>query len=406
MSRGHILVAIGLLWLAGAALRLPILAVPPVLTTMQSDLAMSGTEVGILSGLPVIVFALVSLPGSLLIARIGAVPALVAGLLIGAVGTLLRGGVSTVLTLYAATAIMGAGIAIMQPALPAVVRQWLPDRVGFATAVFTNGLIVGEFVPILLMVPLVLPLTNGSWQWALATWALPLVVIAGLIAVLAPRPQGMAAPAGFQRPRWWPDWRSSLVWRLALILGSANSAYFSANAFIPAHLEGVGRAELIGPALSALNVGQLPASLLLLAVTERLLRGPWPLVAIGLANIVCVIGIVSTASAWTVVFATALGFFAAAILVLALALPPLLLPPEDVARTSAAMFAIGYTEAVLTAVAGGVLWDMLGSPAFAFVPIVLVLVPLILLPAGIDYGKRFAGPGENRRLRKGDPARP
>ena len=36
----------------------------------------------------------------------------------------------------------------MQPALPAVVRQWLPDRVGFATAVFTNGLIAGEIVPV------------------------------------------------------------------------------------------------------------------------------------------------------------------------------------------------------------------------------------------------------------------
>src|ERR1041384_1292695 len=90
MSSRHVLIAIALLWLAGNAMRLPILAVPPVLPQIQADLAMSGTQVGILSGLPVTLFALAALPGSLLIARIGAASALVAGLLIAALGTGLR----------------------------------------------------------------------------------------------------------------------------------------------------------------------------------------------------------------------------------------------------------------------------------------------------------------------------
>ena len=42
---------------------------------------------------------------------------------------------------------MSAGIAIMQPALPALVRQWLPERIGFGTALYTNGLLVGETLP-------------------------------------------------------------------------------------------------------------------------------------------------------------------------------------------------------------------------------------------------------------------
>ena len=162
MQSRHVFTAIALLWLAGNALRLSLLAMPPVLAQVQADLAMSGTQVGILNGLPVALFALAALPGSLLIARIGAVPALVAGLLIAAIGSALRGIVPGVLTLYAATTLMGAGIAVMQPAFPAVVRQWLPDRIGFATAVYTNGLIVGEIIPVALMMPLVLPLTGGD----------------------------------------------------------------------------------------------------------------------------------------------------------------------------------------------------------------------------------------------------
>lgn len=385
MSGRHIAIAVALLWLAGNALRLPILALPPVLANVQADLAMSGTQVGILSGLPVALFALAALPGSLLIARIGAVPALVAGTLIAALGSGLREFVPGVAMLYAATVVMGAGIAVMQPALPAVVRQWLPDRVGFATAVYTNGLIVGEIIPVAMMTPVVLPLVGGGWREGLAFWALPLVAIAILVIALAPRT--VPAPAGTVavRPHWWPDWSDGLVWRLGLLIGSVNSAYFGANAFLPAHLNSAGRADLIAAALTALNLGQLPASLLLLGLAGRLGRRAWPLVAAGLMCIACLIGIATTASLWTIAFAGALGFCAGATLVLCLALPPLLMPPADIARTSAAMFAMGYTEALVTSVIGGALWDLTGIVAFAFLPLALGLVPLLLLPRTIRF---------------------
>src|SRR4029453_9151631 len=73
-------VAAGLLWLAGVGLRLSILAVPPVILPIQADLHLSGTEVGLLSGLPMILFAIAALPGSLFIARWGPLPTLVIGL--------------------------------------------------------------------------------------------------------------------------------------------------------------------------------------------------------------------------------------------------------------------------------------------------------------------------------------
>src|SRR6185437_4909723 len=127
--------ALFLLWLAGNGLRLTILAVPPILALIIQDLKLSGTEVGILNGIPVLLFALVAVPGSLLIARVGAVPALIIGLLIAAAGSALRGLAYNTLVLYAATVVMAAGIAVMQPALPPTVRQWVPKKIGFATAV-------------------------------------------------------------------------------------------------------------------------------------------------------------------------------------------------------------------------------------------------------------------------------
>jgi len=270
------------------------------------------------------------------------------------------------------------------------VRQWLPDRIGFATAVYTNGLIVGEIVPVAAMTTLVMPHAAGDWRMALAFWALPLFLIVVMIVALAPR-QGAARAQVGRQAHWWPDWRNPLVWRFGLMIGGANSAYFGSNAFLPGYLTNAGRGDLVAAALTALNLGQLPASLILLVVARRFQGRSWPLIAAGLGSIASIAGIALTASVWTVVFAGVLGFCAAAVLVLALTLPPLLMPPAQIAPTSAAMFAMGYTEALTMSVAGGALWDLTGHVAAAFVPLALGLLPLVLLPATIQFTRR-AGP--------------
>ena len=119
-----------------------------------------------------------------------------------------------IFALYAATVVMSAGIAIMQPALPPLVRQWLPRHVGLGTALFTNGLLVGETLPVMVTIPFVLPLVDGSWRAALAIWALPLVLIALVTAVLAPAPKQSAGSA--------PRDTAQLVARLAQSSDLAN----------------------------------------------------------------------------------------------------------------------------------------------------------------------------------------
>jgi len=225
-------------------LRLTILAVPPVILLIQNDLQLSGTEVGILSGLPVILFGIGALPGSLLIARFGALATLAAGLLIAGVVSGLRGAVLNISVLYTATIVMSAGIAVMQPALSPLVRQWLPQRVTFGTAVYTNGLLVGETLAVMLTIPLVLPLAGGSWRWALAIWGIPLVVIAILAIALAPAAKEAPSSATVAGRNWWPDFSNKLIWQVGILFGSVNSVYFSGNAFLPGHLTAAGRPEM------------------------------------------------------------------------------------------------------------------------------------------------------------------
>jgi CP family cyanate transporter-like MFS transporter len=376
-----------LLWLAGNALRLTILAVPPVIPAIHQDLHLTATAVGILGGLPVLLFAAAALPGSLVIARLGPVRALVAGLVISAVGGALRGAVPAVWWLFAMTIVTGAGVAIMQPALPALVRRWAPQRIAFATAVFTNGLLVGETLPVLLMLPLVLPLV-GTWQWGLAAWSLPVLAIAVLV-TLTTRENGTAStPTPAKPARWWPDWRNGLIWRLGLIFGSVNAMYFALNTFLPDYLTSQGRGDLISATLSSLNFGQLPASVILLAVASRLERRAWPYVLFGVFSLASVVGIATSASLWTVAWAGLFGFSAAGVLVLALAVPPLVCAPEDVAPVTAAVLTVSYSLAMIVAVVSGAAWDLTQVPAMAFVPMGLCALILFALPATLPFAAK------------------
>src|SRR5690242_2803240 len=229
----HPWTCVGLLWLAGIGLRLTILAVPPVIPLIHADLHMSATDVGILTGLPSVLLAFAAVPGSLLIARFGPLATVVVGLLATAAGSALRGAAPNLVLLYAATIVTGFGVAVMQPAMPPLVRVWLPSRIGFGTAVYTNGLLVGEILPVALTLPVILPLVGGGWRLGFVAWAVPVVIIALAVGILAPSPADVRNGAAPSPKRWWPDWRSGLIWRLGLMLGSVNISYFATNAFLP-----------------------------------------------------------------------------------------------------------------------------------------------------------------------------
>jgi CP family cyanate transporter-like MFS transporter len=385
MPARSILPAAILLWLAGIALRITILAVPPVIPQLQSDLQMSGTEVGILSGLPTILIAVAALVGAFAISRFGALTTLVGGLIVTAAGTVLRGAAVNIALLFATTIIMSAGVAIAQPALPVIVRQWLPGRIGFGTATYTNGLVAGSIVPIALMLPLVMPLFDNSWRWALAIWALPVALVAGLLMLFAPP---AVAPEAFDQPGQQPKWSSldyNLLWRIGLIFGSNNSIFFGTNTFLPTYLASVGRPDLISEALTVYNVCQLPSSFLIMLVAHRVERRVWPFLAAGALALACVGAVISTASVWTVVAAGTLGLASGTTLALGLALPPLLSAPAEVGRVSAVMFMLSYTYAMLISVFGGLAWDLSGLAGAAFIVIAISILPLIILIPTIRF---------------------
>jgi MFS transporter, CP family, cyanate transporter len=302
------------------------------------------------------------------------------GLLLFAAGGAFRGLGPNIGVLFAMTFLMGIGIAIVQPSLPSLVALWLPQRVGVATAAFSNGFLIGEILPAALTVPWVLALTGGSWEWAAAFWSLP-VLVTGVLVYLGTGHEPRAA--GAPRPLWIPNWRDPSTWRLGITLGCASAIYFGLNAFIPDYLRSTHHPELITVSLTCLNLFQLPASFLVGGFAHLVLGRRWPFVATGLLTLAAMTAFVTLQGIGQAIAIGVVGYAAAQVFMLVLALPPLLSRADDVHRLTAGITTIQYATGFLAPVVAGALWDATGSNASVYGMVVVAGIVQTLVPLGL-----------------------
>ena len=380
-SRGRLLKLLSLLFLAGVAMRMTILAMPPVIPLVHEELHMSETQVGLLVGLPLALFAIAAIPGSLLIARIGTNLAVIIGMTIAAIASGGRAAAIDVPTLYAGAIATGFGVAIMQPGMPTLVREWLPGRIALGTIAYTAGMLIGSTASSALTIPYVLPLLGGSWRLDLVFWAIPALVIVPIFFLFGPRNDKLGQETAIGG-RWWPDFRNPLIWLLGFALGGNNSSFFSANAFLGDYLVSLGKPNLFGPALAWLNGLQMAAPFLLLLLANRFERRAWPFLLFGPMLLASFLSLILVPTNLAIVIAAAfVGFTTAMTFPVILALPALLSAPGDIARNSAGMFTVSYTCAIIIPTISGALWDVTGRPWTVFLPLCVCAIGLTVFGA-------------------------
>lgn len=353
-----------LLWLGGIDLRLTMLAVPPLIPQIHHALHLDEKGVGALVSLPVLLLATAAVPGSLLIAKLGVRGALITGLGLVAVFGATRGLGPSVPALFTSTFVMGLGVAVSQPAFPTIVREWFPRRIAIATAVYSNGILIGETLPTALTSPVgALPLAHGDWRWALALWSVVVALTAIAIAIAAPK----RGPRTAIPTRWWPSWREGQTVRFGVVMGMASAIYFATNAYIPDFLDQTGRHQLITPTLAIFNGAQLLTAPVV-ALWDRLLTGRIGFLGSAGMMGVAQVGIVLTPGPGVLVWAFVLGFAAALAFIVVLTMPPRLAAAGDVHRMSAGVFTFQYAIAFFVPLISGAVWDATGRAVLAFVP--------------------------------------
>ncbi len=363
------------LWLAGTDLRLTLLAVPPVIPLIHRDLHLNESGIAALSNLPVLVLAASSMFGGFLTMRLGARAAVIVGLWVIALSGALRGFGPSIGMLFAMTIVMGIGIATIQPAFPSLARAWFGDRIALGTGIWANGLLCGEAISASLTIPFVLPLVGGSWERSFVAWGVPVVLTAlALTAVRDPHPRPPLASGA-----WLPNFRDKRVWQLGTFQSAASLAYFGANTFLPDYLHATGNVALVGAALAALNIGQIPASLAVGLIPMRVLGRPATSLFVAALIAVAVVVVLALGGAGTVAGAALLGFAAAYILTLSFALPALSAPAHEVPRLAAGTFTLGYGISFVTTLLSGAAWDATHVAATAFLPIFLAALIVAVL---------------------------
>lgn len=359
-----------LLWLAGVYLRIPILVAPPLAPFISDDLGLSQALTGALTTLPILMLAVGSMPGSLAISRFGPRNTLALAMVIMVLGSAGRGVSPDAMTLMLTSAVMGLGIAMMQPSLPALLPRWLePKHLALGTAIYMNGMLVGEFIGGGITLPVLMPLMDDSWRATLLAWSLPGLLVAA--ALYLPR-RDMGRPV--RKPAWLPDWKNPNTLRIGLLLGLSGSLFFGFNAYMGSLLEQEGRFDLLADALFWFNFAQLVASTVMLKMARYWVGRQYPLIITASISLVGAIGTVLLTGWWGIASATLMSLSAGIMLILLVALPPVLVDSAETGRLSAGNFLVGYTLAFSVPMVGGLLADWGDDARYAVAFIIVYCV--------------------------------
>lgn len=215
--------------LLAVGLRGPVASVGPLIDEVRAARGLHGVGASLLPALPLLCFGLLAPVAPGLAARLGLHRAVAVGSLALVAGVALRS--AGVVGLFAGTVLVGAGIAVMNVLLPAVVKADFPHRLALATALVTSSIAVSASAGAGFAEPLRVA-TGGPLQ-SLAVW-LPVVAV-GLLAWL-PLTRASAGPRVPGASRVLPLLRDRVALSVTLFLGLQSLVFYTLLAWLPSVL--------------------------------------------------------------------------------------------------------------------------------------------------------------------------
>ena len=143
----------------GMILRVPFTSIPPILTDIAHGLHISVSSLGILTTIPLLMFAIFSPIAPRIAQKFGIARTFAGVLILLMIGSLLR--IMNVPFLFIGTALIGIGIAMLNVLMPSAVMTYFPNKIGKLTAIYTTVMTCATA----LMSALAVPITqHSSWQ--------------------------------------------------------------------------------------------------------------------------------------------------------------------------------------------------------------------------------------------------
>lgn len=204
--------------LIAANLRPVFSSVSVLLPEIIEATGMSGVAAGFLTTLPVVCLGVFAPFAPRLAQRFGAERVLLFVLIVLTIGTAIRG-TGHAASLYIGATLAGAAIATGNVLLPGVVKRDFPKTAAIMTGLYTMALCGGAAAAAGFTIPIE-HMLGGSWNLALAFWAIPAALVLALWLPQALRAKHNVAHSGFRVIGLWKD---RLAWQVTLFMGLQSS---------------------------------------------------------------------------------------------------------------------------------------------------------------------------------------
>lgn len=357
-ARHPVLLGLALV-LVALNLRPALSSVAPVLAELVRDTGISATLASALTTLPVLCLGVFGLMAPGLARRHGSERVILLTLVGLAAGIGLRAVPGFPAQVLAAV-VAGAGIGIIGTLLPGIVKRDFPKNPALMTGVYTMGLCAGAAVAAGATLPLARAF-DGSWSFALASWAAPALVAAVAWGVLAPPPTVHTGGRGAQPAG--RLWRDPLAWQVTLFMGLQSSLAYIVFGWLAVILRDRGVEPVTaGLVVSASIMVQVGASLVAPILATRSRRQSLAVLAVlgfTLAGLMgCMFAPLWSLWGWAVALGIGQGgCFAIALTIIVLRAGD----PHVAAQLSGMAQSVGYALASLGPLAVGLLHDRLGG---------------------------------------------
>ncbi|MEQ9345294.1 MAG: MFS transporter [Thalassospira sp.] len=370
----HIWFLIAILLLA-ANMRGSIVGLGPLAEIIGTDLSLSGTELGLLTTLPVLSFGVLSIFAPRLGQRFGIEATLLAMLLFIAVGQGLRAsGAYDIMVI--GTIILGAAIAVMNVLTPSLVRRSFPTHVALVTALYTFTMSTGATVAAFVSIP-IRNAADGDWRWSLGVWAVfAAIAFVCWLPMLRYRHKTVAAAPTMQISLW----KNVEAWWLALFFGCQSLMFYTGTAWVAKVFidHGISEAEA-ATLLTVFNVFGIPAAFAAPLIYSKFRNKKLAMLVLHIPLIIAVPGFVFATTELPYLWAVCLGLGQGSMISIALTLVGMRgADPQTSARLSGMAQSVGYLFAAIGPVLFGALHDLLGdwqvALYFLFVVVAIQLV--------------------------------
>lgn len=391
-TRGLSTLVLGLSLLVVAAnLRPTLTALGPVISLVGAGTGLTPSALGVLGSVPLLAFAVVSPFVQLLSRRWGPDHTVFGAMLVMLAATVLRslpGPAGASLTLWAGTIGLGAGIAVCNVLVPALVKRDFPREVPLMTGAYTATLSLSAALASGLSLPIA---ERGGWRLGIGVWA-----FVGVLALLAWLPRlrrhgrDLAVPGpmpGAPARSGASVWRSPLAWQVTTFMGTQAIFFYLMVTWLPS----IEAARGVSPVRAGWDLflfqvtgiaGGLLVSLAMRGRRDHRLVGVG--VSVGMAVSMLGLLLLPGLDALWLVLA---GLSSGASLVVALSfVAERSRSTADAAQLSGMVQSVGYLLGIIGPIGAGALFQATGGWASTLVAVVVVnLVQLVVsLFAGRD----------------------